>query len=118
MGYKVIHYFADLQDFNHVYNVGDSFPRIGMKVSEERLRELSGSNNKQNKPLISWEDDESVEEINTKEEKTSTPIYTKTDINRMSTSELKDLAKKNGISDSDDMTGAELKRILIDYYSL
>lgn len=53
-----------------------------------------------------------------KEEKTSTPIYTKTDINRMSTSELKDLAKKNGISGSDDMTGAELKRILIDYYSL
>lgn len=58
-----------------------------------------------------------VEEVK-KEEKTSTPIYTKTDINRMSTSELKDLAKKNGISDSDDMTGAELKRILIDYYSL
>lgn len=116
MGYKVIHYFADLQDFNHVYNVGDLFPRIGMKVSEERLRELSGSNNKQNKPLIAWENNKSVEEVNTEE--TSTPIYTKTDINRMSTSELKDLANKNGISGSDEMTGAELKRILIDYYSL
>lgn len=116
MGYKVIHYFADLQDFNHVYNVGDSFPRIGMKVSEERLRELSGSNNKQNKPLIVWEDNKSVKEVNTEE--TSTPIYTKTDINRMSTSELKDLAKKNGISGSDEMTGGDLKKILIDYYNL
>lgn len=57
-----------------------------------------------------------VEEVNTEE--ISTPIYTKTDINRMSTSELKDLAKKNGISGSDEMTGGDLKKILIDYYNL
>lgn len=52
MGYKVIHYFEDLQDFNHPYKVGDTFPRLGMVVTEERLKELSGSNNKQGKPLI------------------------------------------------------------------
>lgn len=52
MSYKVIHYFEDLQDFNHPYKVGDTFPRLGMVVTEERLKELSGSNNKQGKPLI------------------------------------------------------------------
>ena len=52
MGYKVIHYFEDLQDFNHPYKVGDTFPRLGMVVTEGRLKELSGSNNKQGKPLI------------------------------------------------------------------
>ena len=52
MSYKVIHYFEDLQDFNHPYKVGDTFPRLGMVVTEGRLKELSGSNNKQGKPLI------------------------------------------------------------------
>ena len=50
--YKVIHFFTDLQDNNHAYNVGDTFPRSGMKVTEARLAELAGSNNKQGKPLI------------------------------------------------------------------
>ena len=52
MSYKVIHYFEDLQDFNHPYKVGETFPRLGMVVTEGRLKELSGSNNKQGKPLI------------------------------------------------------------------
>ena len=47
MSYKVIHYFTDLQDFNHPYKVGDVFPRLGMNVTEERLKELSSKNNKQ-----------------------------------------------------------------------
>ena len=47
MSYKVIHYFTDLQDFNHPYKVGDSFPRLGLKVSEDRLKELASKNNKQ-----------------------------------------------------------------------
>ena len=50
--YKVISFFTDLQDFNHPYKVGDVFPRQGMNVSEERLKELAGSKNKQGKPLI------------------------------------------------------------------
>jgi len=52
MGYKVIHYFEDLQDFNHQYKVGDIFPRLGMVVTDARLKELSSKNNKQGKPLI------------------------------------------------------------------
>lgn len=50
--YKVIKLFSDLQDKNHVYNVGDTFPRPGLAVNPERLAELSGSENKQGTPLI------------------------------------------------------------------
>ena len=50
--YKVIKYFTDLHDNNYPYEVGDTFPRSGLSVSEGRLAELSGSNNKQNQPLI------------------------------------------------------------------
>lgn len=50
--YKVIKLFADLQDNNHVYNIGDVFPRSGVEVTEERLAELASSNNKQGVPLI------------------------------------------------------------------
>lgn len=50
--YKVTEYFMDLQDGNHEYNPGDTFPRKGLKVTEERLAELAGSNNKRGIPLI------------------------------------------------------------------
>ena len=48
--YKVIHEFADLQNGNKVYKVGDDFSSEG--VSEERLAELSGTANKIGVPLI------------------------------------------------------------------
>lgn len=50
--YKVIKRFTDLQDDNHRYNVGDEFPREGLKPSQARLTELSGAENKQGVPLI------------------------------------------------------------------
>ena len=58
--YKVINKFHDLQDARktkngtvyHEYNVGDEFPRKGHEVSEERLDELAGKENKQGVPLI------------------------------------------------------------------
>lgn len=50
--YKVIKYFIDLHDANHPYNVGDDFPRSGVRVSDERIAELAGSNNRQKQPLI------------------------------------------------------------------
>lgn len=50
--YEVIRYFVDLQDNNHPYNAGDVFPRSGLVVSENRLAELAGSENKQGVPLI------------------------------------------------------------------
>ena len=56
--YKVIKFFTDLQDDNHPYNVGDIFPRKGLKVTEERLLELSSGSNKQGVALI-----EKVDEV-------------------------------------------------------
>ena len=50
--YKVIVRFVDLQDDNHNYHVGDTFPREGKKVSEARINELKGTNNKRGKSLI------------------------------------------------------------------
>ena len=50
--YKVIKHFIDLHDNDHSYNEGDIFPREGGDVSEERIKELAGSDNKQHTPLI------------------------------------------------------------------
>ena len=50
--YKVIHFFTDLHDDDYAYNVGDTFPRSGITVSEERLSELAGYHNKQGRRLI------------------------------------------------------------------
>lgn len=50
--YKVLSTFADLQDSNHLYNVGDVYPRAGYTPSDGRLEELSTVNNRLRKPLI------------------------------------------------------------------
>lgn len=132
--YKVISYFTDLQDFNHPYKVGDEFPRLGLKVSDKRLEELASNKNKQGKPLIKKaeepkQDDFSIDgkvvgkvkedviEI-TDEEVIKENQFTKTEINRMSTAELKEVAKLNGVKDADNMTGGELKKVLIDKFGL
>lgn len=50
--YKVIEFFHDLQDGCHAYNPGDTFPREGMNVSDDRLAELAGTNNRRGVQLI------------------------------------------------------------------
>lgn len=52
MMYKVIKYFTDLHDNNYPYGVGDIYPRQGLTVTEARIAELAGSNNRQGQPLI------------------------------------------------------------------
>lgn len=67
--YKVIKAFHDLQDSQktkngkiyHEYKVGDVFPRNGLKVSDERIKELAGSANKRGVPLIKLVDDLKVQ---------------------------------------------------------
>ena len=54
--YKVIHKFLDLQDKNHLYKVGDTYPRRGKRANAERVAELSGSANKIGKPLIEYKE--------------------------------------------------------------
>ena len=62
--YRVKLQFADLQDGGHLYNVGDAFPRQGLKVSETRLAELSGEKNLRHIALI-----EKIEEKTKENEK-------------------------------------------------
>ena len=64
--YRVIKRFTDLQDGNHLYIEGDTFPREGVTASEARLVELSTAANRRHIPLI-----EKVEDG------TSTPIEVK-----------------------------------------
>ena len=44
--------------------------------------------------------------------------HTKTEINRMSTAELQTLALENDIDGAEKMTGAELKKVLIEKFGL
>ena len=106
-----------MQDNRHPYHEGDIFPREGLKVSDARLEELSGSNNKQGKPLIEKIEDDFSKHMNPPKENGGFN-YTKTEINRMSTAELREVAKANGIDNAEDITGGELKKILIEKFEL
>jgi len=50
--YKAISYFKDMKDNMHSYNPGDTFPRDGLSVDEDRIKELSTANNRRGKPVI------------------------------------------------------------------
>lgn len=75
---KVVKKFTDLQDGNHVYNVGDVYPREGYTPSEERITELASDKNRQGTPLIEVpasaevDADEAVEETKELEESKET----------------------------------------------
>lgn len=49
--YKSIVQWRDLED-GHLYSIGESYPHDGREVSEERLAELSGTQNKAGFALI------------------------------------------------------------------
>lgn len=93
MTYEVIKYFTDLQDNDYEYNVGDIFPRDGLRVTDERLRELSTDENRQRVPLIK-------------------PISEAKDFSSMKVSELKEVAKKQDIDGYSDMKKVELIKAL------
>ena len=50
--YRVVHKFYDLQDNNHAYSVGDTFPHNGVEVDAERIAELESDKNRLGVPLI------------------------------------------------------------------
>ena len=52
--YKVIKAFTDIQDDRYPYNVGDTFPHVGMEVSPERIEELATDKNRRKTPLIEF----------------------------------------------------------------
>lgn len=85
------------------YKSGTEVPDTADSASEEN----KGENQSNTKPQTAYESadvrDKKIE-------------YTKTDINRMSTADLKKLAKENGLNES--MSGAEIKKALIDKFEL
>jgi hypothetical protein len=50
--YKVVKLFNDLKDSEHLYNVGDTYPREGLDVDDARINELLSEDNLQSTPLI------------------------------------------------------------------
>ena len=52
MKYTVLSEFADLQDGNYIYRVGDEYPRKGYSPTDERVTELSTGKNLLHRPLI------------------------------------------------------------------
>lgn len=84
--YKVIKKFHDLQDATktkngtiyYEYNVGDVFPRKGMDVSEERLAELAGPDNKQGVPLIELVEEEATAKKTAKKSSSGKTLSKKT----------------------------------------
>lgn len=48
----VLKRFKDLQDNSFVYEEGDTYPRKGIVVDDERLAELMSDKNKRGEPLI------------------------------------------------------------------
>ena len=66
-----------------------------------------------------WEacEENQIAENHTKQEEEK-KSYTKTEINRLSTDELQALASENGIDGADNMTGTDLKKILLEKFGL
>ena len=67
--YKVIKHFIDLQDNNHKYDVGDTYPRKGLNVLQSRINELASNKNLQKTPLI-----EEIPEVEEKPKKKSKSV--------------------------------------------
>ena len=81
----------------------------GQDVPTEENKAVEKANTKPQEVLKT-----KVEEV--KEEVAEIPTYSKTEINRMSTADLKELAKENGIDDG--LSGAEIKKALIEKFGL
>lgn len=50
--HKVIKAFTDLQDNNHLYQEGDTYPREGFDVLPSRIKELATTQNRRGEILI------------------------------------------------------------------
>lgn len=108
MGYTVIEAFVDLQDNNHVYGVGDEYPRAGHDVTLSRLSELMSAKNMLGKPLVGE---------GKKKKPVFSPEITKEEVEKMQYFGLKSLAVKNGIVTENKKT-AELKAEIIEKLNL
>lgn len=108
LSYTVITHFTDRLDNHYSYYEGDSYPRSGFKVSEDRINELLGNNNRKKQPLI----------IGAQKEKKEEKVHTRTEISQMNTENLQKLADSVGIENAYETSGRKLKEILIEHFNL
>ena len=66
--YEVIHRFKDSEDNNHIYKVGDIYPREGLEPTKKRIKELSTDKNKIGEVLIKKVEEEAEEVVEEKAE--------------------------------------------------
>lgn len=69
--------FKDLEDNNHIYKKGDTYPREGLEPTKKRIKELSSEKNKIGKILIQKvevDETEKEETENTEEVKEETEV--------------------------------------------
>ena len=91
--YKALCFFTDLKDHEHAYHAGDVFPRRGMTVSEERIKELASCNNRRGVPVI----EEVIVKEHTKEtisEAKEEPREVKTDVDTPKRTKTKKSTRK------------------------
>ena len=95
--------------FNHRVKFNGILYEVGQDVPMEEVKAENKANIKPQEVLKT-----KVEEA--KEEVAEIPTYSKTEINRMSTADLKELAKEQGIDD--ELSGADIKKALIKKFGL
>lgn len=76
--YRVTKYFTDLQDNGYAYNEGDTFPRDGVTVTADRIKELSTSANRRGIALVEEvreaEETETISDTETVEPEEAAPV--------------------------------------------
>lgn len=76
--YRVTKHFTDLQDNGHAYDEGEKFPRDGVTVTADRIKELSTSANRRGIALIEEvrgeEETETIPEMETVELEETSPV--------------------------------------------
>jgi len=104
--------------FDHRVKFKGILYEIGQDVPMEEKKAVEKANTKPQDVAKEKVADDFSQYMNAPEiaEESTEVKYTKTEINRMPTADLKKLAKENGIEDG--LTGAEIKKALIEKFEL
>lgn len=100
--------------FNHRVKFNGILYEVGQNVPIEENKAENKANTKPQEVLKTKV--EEVDENRNAQRLVTSDGYTKTEINRMPTADLKKLAKENGIDDG--LSGAEIKKALIEKFEL
>lgn len=100
--------------FNHRVKFNGILYEVGQDVPMEEVKSENKANTKPQEVLKTKV--EEVDENRNAQRLVTSDGYTKTEINRMPTADLKELAKEQGIDD--ELSGADIKKALIKKFGL